>query len=248
VLPEMEAKLRAGQTVRLKSSCFLQPAAMTEDDFRENIHLQFARLKPVPEVIDRVPNFPPDTLGIQIRRCDHWRATHYSPLALFFRTMDRQLDRSHGLYFYLATDSPGVKTVLRKRYGSRIITAIPMSTSSTSEQARGALADVLALARTKAIYHSAMSSFGYVAHLISRCPLHGLNKPGMPAQWNDAAIDRNHDALMMWNWDANRWDRRKRPNATLGENVHAWRLWARTHWVCSRMYQHWPFHADDAKC
>ena len=243
---EVESRLRAGQTVRLKSSCFIRPEMMTDEEFKENIHLQFARLKPAPKVIGRVPSFPHNTVGIQIRRGDHWRATRYSPLGLFFRIMDRHLARSPDVYFYVATDSPTVQETLKKRYGSRIVTAMPMTPASTpSDQAREALADMLALARTRVIYHSAMSSFGYVAHLMSRCPLRCISKPGVPAQWNDAEMDRNHDIWMVWNWEQNRWSCRKRPEATLRENMHAWVMWARTQLVCSDVCQRWPFHASD---
>lgn len=240
--PEVEARLRAGETVFLHSYCFIKPEEMDPADFTEKIHRQFETLQPLPEVRARVPELPADTIGIQARRGDNWRATRYSPIALFFHVMDRHCDGRPDLYFFLATDSPGVRHAMKRRYGRRIFTLESPTSSVAWIRAQAALVDMLALTRTSRIYFSFMSSFGYAAHLMSRRPHFCVSLPNVPADWHDSPSDKLHDRLIEWNQHAGRWQRRALSDSPALTRIQASALFCWTRFVCSNLFQLWPYH------
>lgn len=240
-VPEVERRLRAGEIVFLHSYCFIKPAGMGPDDFLENVYRQFERFEPRSEVLARVPELPVGTIGIQTRRGDNWRATRYSPISLFFRVMDRHCNGRAGAHFFLASDSVRIKYEMKKRYGQRIIT-LEGSAASPAEGAQTALVDILALSRTERIYASVMSSFGFVAHLMSRCPHFSVSVSNVPVDWHDSPADKLHDRLIDWNQDAGVWQRRTVPDASLVMQLQAALILCWTRFVCSRAFQHWPWH------
>jgi|GEM_PF-4265764 hypothetical protein len=241
-VPEVEARLRAGMTVWLESYCFIKPADLGQADFLAALHRQFARLQPRTEVLVRLPVLSPGAVGVQIRRTDHWCATRYSPLRLFFKIMDGHVAEVPATSFYLATDDPAVKRVMKKRYGSRLLTAPEVPAPTPAETAQAALADMLALSRTSIIYHSVMSSFGFVAHHWTRCPLRCVSTPGMPTQWQGSPADRQLGQLIEWNWEAMAWrlQGHTKTSLRLRWTARLYLAWSRM--VRSRIYQCWPFH------
>ena len=238
-VPEVEARLRAGETVLMSSWCFIRPEGMAQRDFDERLHRQYASLKPLPSLVARVPALPEGTIGVHIRRCDNWRTTRYSPLALFFRVLDRHCRSEPATRFFLASDSPEVVSQVSDRYGQRIL-----ATTGTGEHgvagAQSALVDMLTLARTRLIYHGFMSSFAYTAHLISRRPIRCVSVPRLPAGWHDSPSDARHDRLMEWNQEARAWQKRARPDATFSTRLQAELVLLWTRVVCSDPFQHWP--------
>jgi hypothetical protein len=240
--PEVEAKLRAGETVFLHSYCFIEPEGMDRAEFTEKIHRQFEGLKPLPEVRARVPELPADTIGIQVRRGDSWRATRYSPIALFFRVMDWHCDDQPNLHFFLATDSPRVRREMKRRYSRRILTLESQTSSPAWLKAQAALVDILALTRTSRIYTSAMSSFGFVAHLMSRRPHFCVSLPNVPVGWHDSRLDKLHDRLMEWNQQACVWQRRALSDTPVLTRIQAYVFFCLNRFVCSNFFQLWPYH------
>jgi hypothetical protein len=240
--PEVEARLRAGETVFLHSFCFIKPAGMVSAEFAEKIHRQFEGLKPLPDVRARVPELPDGTIGIQVRQGDHWRSTRYSPIALFFRVIDRHCDRRRDVHFFLATDSPRVRREMKKRYGQRILTLESENSSVPQVEAQAALVDMLALARTSRIYISFMSSFGFISHLMSRRPHFSVSLPNVPAGWYDSASANLHDRLIEWNQQACVWQRRAVSDATVLTRIEASTLLCWNRFVCSNYFQLWPYH------
>ena len=240
--PEVEARLTAGETVFLHSDSFIKPAGMDPAEFTEKIHRQFEGLKPLPEVRARVPELPADTIGIQVRQGDHWRATRYSPIALFFRVMDWHCHGQPNLHFFLATDSPCVRRQMKRRYGRRMLTLESQTSSPAWVRAQAALVDILALARTSRIYVSFMSTFGFAAHLMSRRPLFCVSLPNVPAGWYDSPADNLHDRLIVWNQQACEWQRHPLSDASAFKRIQAsaFLYWSR--FVCSNFYQLWPYH------
>jgi len=237
--PEIEARLRRGETVLMRSSCFVIPEGMEQEEFDARLYRQYAQLKPLPALVARVPALPEGTIGVHIRRCDHWRTTKYSPLALFFRVMDRHCRNEPATRFFLASDSPEVIRQVRHRYGQRICAPAGSTGRGVADTPSG-LVDMLALAQTRVIYHGFMSSFAYTAHLLSRRPLHCVSVPGVPAGWHASPADARHDRLMEWSFAARGWQKRVLPDAPRAERLRAELLLLRTRLVCSDLYQRWP--------
>jgi hypothetical protein len=238
-VPEVEARLRGGETVLMSSWCFIWPAGMAQHEFNERLHRQYASLKPLPSLLARVPALPEGTVGVHIRRGDHWRSTRYSPLALFFRVLDRHCRKEPAIRFFLASDSPEVVRQMRERYGQRILSPAATAESGITG-AQSALVDVLTLARTRMIYHGFMSSFAYTAHLISRRPIRCVSVPRLPAGWHDSPSDKRHDRLMEWDADISAWQKRALPDARYATRLRAEILYRWTRFVCSDPFQRWP--------
>ena len=240
--PEVESRLMSGETVVLKSFCFIKPTGMELAAFDEAIHQQFARLRPQPAVLNRVPEVPAPSIGLQVRRGDCWRSILYSPLALFCEAVDQCLRASPDLHLFLATDSIHVQQALRRRYGQRLHHQALRPEGDPRESARDALADMLALSRTRQIFTSGQSSFGYIAHLMTRVPNQPLHVAWMSSDWTGPRVIQWHDRYMHWNWGEQRWQRNSLRDPTMADRARACCMQAVNKVVCSGLYQLWPFH------
>jgi hypothetical protein len=241
-VPELEARLCAGEAVVLHSYCFIFPQGMPQGEFTDRLRRKFAQLRPHPEALARVPALPENVVGVHVRQKDHWRAQRYSPLALFLRVMNGLCERQPDVHFFLATDSGSTRAFLRRRYGARLTTLDPPRSGASVDLARAALVDMLALTRTRAIYHSYMSSFSYIAHLMSGRPHHPVCRPNAPAGWHDAATDLMHDRFVAWDTAAGQWRMRLERGGSWRHRAAAAGFMGWTQWVCSPAYQRWPFH------
>lgn len=240
--PEVEARLLAGETVVLESYCFIRPSGMDQASFSKAIHDQFARLRPRPEVLARVAAQPTAAIGLQVRRGDCWRSIVYSPLGLFCDVVDRALQAAPDLSIFLATDSVPVQRELRRRYGHRLHHQAWRPEGDPAEGARDALADMVALSRTQRLYTSGQSSFGYIAHLMTRVPYQSVHVPWMPQDWAGPWVIQWHDRYMQWDWSREIWHRRAMEKARGGDVIRAGFMVAVNRVICSPLYQHWPFH------
>ena len=240
--PEVEARLLAGETVMLESYCFIRPSGMDQAAFRKAIHEQFARLRPRPEVLARVAALPAAAIGLQVRRGDCWRSILYSPLGLFCNVVDRALQAAPDLSIFLATDSVPVQRALRRRYGDRLHHQSWRSEGDPGESARDALADMVALSCTQRLYTSGQSSFGYIAHLMTRVPYQSVHVPWMAKDWAGPWVIQWHDRHMQWDWSREIWQRRAVQNASRSDHLQAACIGIVNKLVCSPLYQHWPLH------
>ncbi len=241
--PEIEERLKAGETIHLRSYCFIKPQDVDEGEFARLLHRQFDMLKPQPELLARVFDLPPGTIGIQIRSGENWRSTRYSPLALFFRIMDGHCERDSEIQFYLTSDSPRVHRLLRKRYGGRILSHEQQPIwAEEGASTRRALVKILTMAKTACIYHSFSSSFGYIAHLFSRQPFFCVGLRNRPQGWYGSPFDRMHDRLTEWNHDTRLWRKRDLPEASPLDRLQAEWIFCYTRFIYSKGYQLWPWH------
>lgn len=242
-VPEIEERLKAGGTVYLHSFCFIRSQEMDSGEFTDCLYRQFNALKPPPDLLARVPELHSGTIGIQIRRGDNWHSTKYSPLSLFFRVMDGHCENGGETRFFLATDSPRVNRLVEKRYGNRV-QSLEKQTRYDEEGAdtRRALVQILALSRTSRIYHSYMSSFSYISHLISRQPHLCVSVPNVPKGWYDSPADNMHARLIEWNHEKEIWQRRNLANISLADRLRMERIFYQTVFVCSKIFQLWPCH------
>jgi hypothetical protein len=214
-----------------------------EGEFARLLHRQFDMLKPQPELLARVFDLPPRTIGVTIRSRDNWRSTRYCPLALFFRLMDGHCQRDPEIQFYVSSDSPRMHRLVRKRYGDRIISH-EQQPALVEEGAlmRRALVKILTLARTSFIYNSHMSSFAYIAHLFSRQPYYCVGLRNRPEGWYGSSADNVHDRLIEWNPDMMLWQKRKLPEAGALDWLRAEWMFYRARFFCSKAFQLWPWH------
>mmetsp|Transcript_28064 Transcript_28064/g.87397 ORF Transcript_28064/g.87397 Transcript_28064/m.87397 type:complete len:692 (+) Transcript_28064:330-2405(+) len=130
-------------------------------------------LRPTPGVLERVLELPPRTVGVHIRRTDHWEACTFSPEDLFIERMDELSSAAEGKQaFFLATDSPELEEQLRRRYGDRL-SVLPKRTldRATPEGIEDAFADLLTLAQCSELVGSFESTFSRTASLFQCAPL-----------------------------------------------------------------------------
>lgn len=63
-----------------------------------------------------------DVIGIHIRRSDNTLSKDISPTSLFIEKMEEEIRINPAVRFYLATDAPEEESLLKEKYGDRILT------------------------------------------------------------------------------------------------------------------------------
>ena len=127
----------------------------------------FVPIQAVREKIEmRCSSFLENVIGVHIRRTDNVASIENSPLELFYKELDLDLDKNERSLVYLATDSEEVKSLMRKRYGNRIISSTVPADRSSIGGIQDGIADMYTLARTNKIYGSFQSSFSEIASQI----------------------------------------------------------------------------------
>ncbi len=106
--------------------------------------------------------FQQNTIGIHIRRQDHFEAISNSPTEVFFENIEKHLSVSE-VDFFLATDDPLEKKRLKSRFGKRMITRDIDYSRSSRNGIEDAVIDLFCLSRTSEIWGSFNSTFGQVA-------------------------------------------------------------------------------------
>ena len=138
--------------------------------------LDYTIFHPVSAISDSLPKIFDHTnlIGIHIRRTDNIASIENSPLELFMKNMDREMDENNGnCIFFIASDDSESKSLLLKRYGSKHIFTRTGIELSRAEQngIRDAYIDLLCLSKCSKIYGSYWSSFGRCAAHIGNIPL-----------------------------------------------------------------------------
>ena len=105
-----------------------------------------------------------DVVGIHIRRTDNTLSIDISPTSLFIEKMEEEIRINPAVRFYLATDSPEEESLLKEKYGDRILTYQKRSLDRGSKAGmEDAIVDLANLSHCKRIYGSFWSSYSYVA-------------------------------------------------------------------------------------
>jgi hypothetical protein len=115
--------------------------------------------------------FEKNTIGVHIRRTDNIASIEQSPLELFYKKLDIDIEIHDNTSIYLATDSEEVKAQMRQRYGRRIICSENEASRNSIEGIQEGVVDMYTLAQTKKIYGSYGSSFSDMAAQINGRPL-----------------------------------------------------------------------------
>lgn len=107
-------------------------------------------------------------IGIHIRRTDNTYSVKESPLDLFIQKIEEEIKARKGdVLFYLASDSPEVKTTLKNKFGDKIYTSMKPVRRNTRQGIVDAFVELNILSRMDKIYASSQSSFSELAHLLS---------------------------------------------------------------------------------
>lgn len=118
--------------------------------------------------------FTAHTVGIHIRRTDNVESIRQSPIGLFIEAMEQEVQAFPDTVFFVASDSEEEKSVLKRRFGKRIITSAQKAERNSIEGMKEAVADFYTLSRTHRIFGSQYSSFSEVAAKINNVPFSTL--------------------------------------------------------------------------
>lgn len=113
---------------------------------------------------------PGSAVGVHVRRGDHAQAARRSPIEAFESRMDALLAAGEASSFFLATDDPGVRARLARRYGHRLRFREGSSDRSTLAGMRGAVVDLWTLSRCSRVLASSGSTFAPTAAALGAIP------------------------------------------------------------------------------
>jgi len=115
------------------------------------------------KIIDEISShFQQSTIGLHIRRQDHFEAISNSSTEVFLKEIEKHLSVSE-VEFFLSTDDPIEKKLLTRRFGKRMITRDIHYSRSSRKGIEDAVIDLFCLSRTSEIWGSFNSTFGQVA-------------------------------------------------------------------------------------
>ncbi len=103
-------------------------------------------------------------VGIHIRRTDQKISIEYSPLELFVEAMKKEVEADPEVKFFVATDDPPTKTILKELFPNRIVDSGAIRLNRNDPLAiQDALVDLYCLSNCRKIIGSYWSSFTTVA-------------------------------------------------------------------------------------
>jgi hypothetical protein len=138
----------------------------------ENSYNEFVPVRELKEKIDSyVSQFAARTVGLHIRRTDNKLSIKHSPISGFLDLMEQYIQEDAGTKFYLATDSPEVEEMIRKKYDGRILSHDKTLDRNTASGIMDSVVDLYCLAYTNRIVGSFYSSFSEVAARINNIEL-----------------------------------------------------------------------------
>lgn len=127
---------------------------------------------PIKKTIDeRLKLLSPHTIGIHIRRTDHFQSIQESPLFEFVNKMKQEIEIEPATNFYVASDSKDEKSQLKTIFGNKIITMDKFVRRDIKEGIIEALVELFTLAGTKKIYGSSGSTYSMLAAQLSNIPI-----------------------------------------------------------------------------
>jgi hypothetical protein len=116
--------------------------------------------------------FTTHTIGVHIRATDHEISKKYSPLPVFIKKMEDEIDCNSQVTFFVATDDKEHQENLLKRFGSeKILFHDKVFGRNVSRGIKDAVVDLYCLSRTSKIFGSYFSSFSQIAGRLGNIPL-----------------------------------------------------------------------------
>lgn len=125
-------------------------------------------LRPIAPLVPNHPLFTMAPIGVHVRRGDHVKARHSSPISEFIKRMDAE---PADTFFVVATDSNTERTTLETQYPGRVWFPATSLSRMTQKGMNDAVTDFMALSRCKRILGSYNSSFSELAAMYGDVPL-----------------------------------------------------------------------------
>ena len=147
----------------------------------EYINLSYLRpVKQIRQKIDAVKSRmdKKHVIGVHIRHQNREAHFHNNPIESFIDCMRYEISKNHKTQFFVATDSPSMKTILRNIFPDRIIDYSAECGRSSLQQIQDAVVDLYALGNTNKIIGTYGSTFSLQAALINNLPLQFVEKDG----------------------------------------------------------------------
>lgn len=136
-------------------------------------------LRPIQEHLNNLTDkleFNSHTIGLHIRRTDHYIAIENSPINLFEDVISKELISNSKSNFYLASDDPIVLGHFKSRFGEAIKFIDKHFGRDSKEGIIDGILELYLLSRTRKIYGSYWSSYSKIAGRISNIAVESLKK------------------------------------------------------------------------
>jgi hypothetical protein len=124
--------------------------------------------------------FTTNTIGVHIRGTDNGVSKKYSPLNVFIKKMEEEIQHNREVTFFVATDEKKYEKYLLEKFGpERIFYQKKVFGRNITEGIKDAVIDLFCLSKTCKIYGSYFSSFSDVAGRIGNITVEVLKKEGL---------------------------------------------------------------------
>jgi hypothetical protein len=118
----------------------------------------FKPIKKLSEIINSIDT--KNMIGVHIRRTDNLKSINNSPLYLFVKNMNEEVEKDKNVKFFLATDDKDVENQLMGKFKDKIATYPKITTNRGMPNAiQDAVVDLYCLAKCKKLIGSYWSSF-----------------------------------------------------------------------------------------
>ena len=164
-------------------SCYeFRPSDMPIEEFLPTCaRIMQRHFRPVRDILDRVMELPPGTVGVHLRRGDKYRSLrkrwqkHPSFVEHFVPTLDGMIAADPAVTFFVCSDDDEVKAQLRRMYPGRVLGyGDVVQRRDSVAGVRDALRDLYTLGQTRLILHDGDSSFGPIASRYATRPYRNM--------------------------------------------------------------------------
>jgi hypothetical protein len=123
--------------------------------------------------------FTAHTIGVHIRATDNEISKKHSPLSVFIKKMEDEINYNSEVTFFVATDDIRHQDNLVKRFGcEKIVFHNKVFSRNVSQGIKDAVVDLFCLSRTSKIYGSYFSSYSQIAGRLGNVPVEILKIEG----------------------------------------------------------------------
>lgn len=120
-------------------------------------------------------SFSQKTIGVHIRRTDNYNSIKSNTINDFVKRMVEELNSDCNISFYLATDDYSVKTIMRNKFGDRILSPQFELSRTSVNGMKDAVVDLYCLSKTNHIIGSFYSSYSEIASELGNIELEIIN-------------------------------------------------------------------------
>jgi hypothetical protein len=152
-----------------KNSLVITCNPLTKQYFPGKLFSPALKLKKNIDLI--LSEYSENTIGIHIRRTDHRIAMSKSPIELFYKKMQDEIEKDANVKFFLATDSNDVKEKLISDFEKRIIYYNSSLIRNSEDGMNDAVIELFCLSKTEKILGSFFSTYSEMSSKIGNIEL-----------------------------------------------------------------------------